>query len=143
MRLLPESESLHHGMMGPKRVARGMRQRARIVMVLVLSLLMQALAPVAFASCMGAKPATLLQMQSHAHHPAVKAPGQPTHDCCAGGAMRADCAGSDCASGPCLSVSIPVTRPDGVVVTRAPHVAAVPVFLPTAPPAFRFRPPIA
>lgn len=120
-----------------------MRRRTRIVLVMVLGLLLQAAAPAAFASCMGSTSVAAKQMQSHTHHPAATPSGKQTHDCCGSGAMRADCAGSDCASGGCLSLTIPVSLPGALVVLHELRAVFPPAFLPAAPPAFRFRPPIA
>jgi hypothetical protein len=127
-----------------------MSTRLRIVTLLVLSLLLQAVAPLAFASCThpaSPPPAASDSMQGHAHHAMpADAPAKaanPAHACCGGDGADDRCAAGDCAMGGCLSVMVPVSLSSGAVAMPAAETVALAVQLPSPPITFHFRPPIA
>jgi len=127
-----------------------MSTRLRIVTGLVLSLLLQAVAPLSFATCthLDSQPAmTGDAMPGHAAH-AMPADGEgqamdPAHACCAGDSPDDRCAASDCATGGCLSVMVPVALSSTVVAMPAAEAVVLAVQLPNPPLTFHFRPPIA
>lgn len=127
-----------------------MSTRSRIVTGLVLSLLLQAVAPLSLAACTHPAPQPAVTgdaMPGHAHH-AMPADGPEqamaaAHACCGGDDSDDRCAGGDCARGGCLSVMVPVSLPSTVVAMSAAEAVAFAVQLPSPPLTFHFRPPIA
>jgi hypothetical protein len=127
-----------------------MSTRSRIVIGLVLSLLLQAMAPLSFAACAHGAPQPAVTgeaMPGHAHHAMpADGPGQAmdaAHACCGGDGPDDRCAGGDCARGGCLSVMMPVSLSSTVVAMPAAEAVAFAVQLPSPPLTFHFRPPIA
>lgn len=127
-----------------------MSTQLRIVTGLVLSLLLQAVAPLSLAACTHPAPQPAVTgdiMPGHAHHamPADE-PGQAmdaAHACCGGDGPDDRCAGGDCVMGGCLSVMMPVSLSSTVVAKPATEAVALAVQLPSPPLTFHFRPPIA
>jgi hypothetical protein len=135
---------------GEGRIVGPMSTRLRIVTGLVLSLLLQAVAPLSFATCthLDSQPAmTGDAMPGHAAH-AMPADGagqamDAAHACCGGDSPDDRCSGGDCAMGGCLSVMMPVALYSTVVAMPAAEAVALTVLFPSPPLAFHFRPPIA
>jgi hypothetical protein len=115
-----------------------MRSERRVAIALVLSLLLQLLAPVGVAACTGAGHDAMAAPAGMAH-----ADSAPSHDCCGDEPAHTVCTDGACAIGAGAAVSLPSPLGVPVLPARSPQRGSVAVILPEAPPALPFRPPIA